>query len=358
MKNDKDKFKIGSDYTFEMLMPSPNDMLGDIVKGKTGSREEMLTIKGQVIYNNGTTAIIKVKSGNYELDGFTLPYKDVSLRHNDFADNGVWSMDIPKYLCIDIRSEKSLYFRDPETDEIHEAVFDENGEFLGFDYSEGGNVEEWKSQDLNELLPAEAYDRLKKLHTISSSDEDTEINGSLYSKVILSLTPSAARLMERDGVLEQVDDCSILSQGFNRAMKWLTKCNCAIVTAWRDDKPRKVNDENNKALQTALRELGYGIYKMMGFYAEIGKDIRRENSYLVFDQDGTRNLRNDVYRLSEQYEQDCFLYSAKGDAPAILVGTNDKFGKGRCVELGQIEINNYCRENYSKVGNGIISFGY
>ena len=157
-------------------------------------------------------------------------------------------------------------------------------------------------------------------------------------------------------MLEQVEDDSVLHMGFNRAYKWLTTCNCAIVTAWRKGNTREINDKNNRALQRSLRKKGYGVSKVKGYYIGVDNEVGSENSFLVFDHKGNLNLRDDVYQLSEKYEQDCFLYSEKGDMPTILVGTNDKFGKDKCIELGQLEVDNPYSENYTEIGSGKVSF--
>lgn len=45
----------------------------------------------------------------------------------------------------------------------------------------------------------------------------------------------------------------------SRALGWLTKCDCAILTAWRSGKLRKENDDNNRELQLKIRSYGYGV---------------------------------------------------------------------------------------------------
>lgn len=37
-----------------------------------------------------------------------------------------------------------------------------------------------------------------------------------------------------------------VNANLSRALGWLTRCDCAILTAWRSGKPRKENDDNNR----------------------------------------------------------------------------------------------------------------
>lgn len=73
-----------------------------------------------------------------------------------------------------------------------------------------------------------------------------------------------------------------VNANLSRALGWLTKCDCAILTAWRSRKLRKENDDNNRELQLKIRSYGYGVSKVRGCNTEIGKPTTRENSFLVF----------------------------------------------------------------------------
>jgi len=108
-------------------------------------------------------------------------------------------------------------------------------------------------------------------------------------------------------------------------------------------------------MQRKLRSLGYGVHKVRGCYNEVGKPATRENSFLVFDKYQTFRLKEDVRALSEKYEQDCFLFKPKGEEQALLIGTNDAFGRREQI-LGRVRINMSDSENYSEIGSGIISF--
>ena len=122
MDTTSEKFKIGSIYRYEEIMPSIDKKLDAFVEALTGSREEILVIEGPVIYNDGTTAIIKARTVYVELECYALNYAEVCQRFDDFVDNEVRFINPQKYLCMDILTEESRFFVDPETGDIHDVL--------------------------------------------------------------------------------------------------------------------------------------------------------------------------------------------------------------------------------------------
>jgi hypothetical protein len=104
--------------------------------------------------------------------------------------------------------------------------------------------------------------------------------------------------------------------------------------------------------------MGYGVIKLQGFYAEVGKDVSKENSFLVFDQNDDPNFYENLYKLSEKFDQDSFLYKAAEEDIAYLIGTNEDFirDNGERVEAGRLRIGNLSAKIYSEIGSGRISF--
>jgi sialic acid synthase SpsE len=165
-------------------------------------------------------------------------------------------------------------------------------------------------------------------------------------------------------VLAKGSSNSILNTSFasnaslNRAVYWINKTDCANITAWRSGNKRAVNDANNRELQEALRAMGYGIIKLQGFYAEVGQDVSKENSFLVFDRNNDPNFYENLYNLSKQFEQDCFLYKPAEEEVAYLIGTNEEFirDNGERIEAGRLRIGSLSAKAYSEIGSGRISF--
>lgn len=147
----------------------------------------------------------------------------------------------------------------------------------------------------------------------------------------------------------------------SRALGWLTKCDCAILTAWRSGKLRKENDDNNRELQLKIRSYGYGVSKVRGCYTEMGKPTSRENSFLVFAKTlGDRLFYDRIFELSARYEQDCFLFKPAGRAEtAYLIGTNERFISqyGQKKVAGKLSLASMEASEYSRIGSGRICFG-
>jgi hypothetical protein len=156
----------------------------------------------------------------------------------------------------------------------------------------------------------------------------------------------------------EVTGRSASNASLNRAVYWITTTDCANITAWRSGNKRAINDANNRILQKTLRAMGYGVIKLQGFYAEVGQDVSKENSFLVFDQNDDPNFYENLYKLSEKFEQDCFLFKAVDEEVAYLIGTNDDFirDNGERKEAGRLRIGNLDAKTYSKIGSGRISF--
>jgi hypothetical protein len=160
--------------------------------------------------------------------------------------------------------------------------------------------------------------------------------------------------------LAEDQNLSILpvNASLNRAVYWINKTDCANITAWRSGNKRAMNDANNRELQGALRAMGYGIIKLQGFYAEVGQDVSKENSFLVFDRNNDPNFYENLYNLSKQFEQDCFLYKPAEEEVAYLIGTNEEFirDNGERIEAGRLRIGSLSAKAYSEIGSGRISF--
>ncbi|GJG32731.1 hypothetical protein PRMUPPPA20_08400 [Xylanibacter ruminicola] len=155
-------------------------------------------------------------------------------------------------------------------------------------------------------------------------------------------------------------DLSVLpvNASLNRAVYWINKTDCANITAWRSGNKRAENDANNRKLQEALRAMGYGIIKLQGFYAEVGQDVSKENSFLVFDRNNDPDFYENLYKLSEIFNQDCFLYKPAEEEVAYLIGTNEDFirDNGERVAAGKLHIGSLSAKAYSEIGSGRISF--
>lgn len=194
---------------------------------------------------------------------------------------------------------------------------------------------------------------------------ENEINGTFDKLINISLPEKELKELENlDMLANGSRNDSTLNVSYatnaslNRAVYWISLKNCATITAWRSENTRSANDANNRKLQETLRAMGYGVIKLQGFYAEMGHDVSKENSFLVFDKNDDPDFYANLRTLSEKYDQDCFLFKAVDEDVAYLIGTNEDFikTKGERIEAGRLRIGNLSAETFSKIGSGIISF--
>lgn len=149
-----------------------------------------------------------------------------------------------------------------------------------------------------------------------------------------------------------------------RAISWLVNCDCAMITAWRRERPdgtlktRIENDNDNRTLVQKLRNFGYGVSKVQGCYQEIGHPLSRENSFLVFDLlNDSKLFFERLFNLSAHFHQDSFLYKKAGvNTVAYEIGTNEAFGVNRRKPIGTLRVGVGMQGVFSKIGSGTIAF--
>jgi len=132
----------------------------------------------------------------------------------------------------------------------------------------------------------------------------------------------------------------ILSEStLNRIEKWVKSKDIAGVSAFRgrltnytkntlmDIEPeteysKKENLKRNLVLKSALLKAGYGVTRISGSYLEKGSIESQEESFIVVNLNNDPNFRDKIFKLSERFNQDSFLYKHKDSDDAFLVGTN------------------------------------
>ena len=302
-------------YEEEMMIPDgeAGEALSEMVAFLSGGAPDIISIDGRVVYVDDYFAIVRVSHYFLEYEHYLFSYDELKSNYSTFEDKEATQTSC--YIWVSLSGE-DLIPNDPD--------------FFSDDY-EGTETE-------SEGIPEELQEAIFKLY------DD-------YKKGTIEI------LLPQDDLL--LLDPQVLSHGINRASHWLESTDCAILTAWRTDCSRSQNDSNNVALQNSLRENGFGVIKVKGYYAEVGHETSSENSFIAFRRPPcTReSFYNTLFNLSKQYNQDCFLYKEAGlDAPAFLIGTNEEWGMGRKEIIGMFRINEMSPDAYSKIGSGTISF--
>ena len=309
--------------------------------------DQEIYIEGNVVFNDGVTAILKVTYRFHEC-WFEILYYD-EVRHFIPLFIDAEAQRQTEYMCLDVETECNLFYRDPDTDVIMLQHYDEEGNlsFIPADASEF-RMERIKKKLIYELTLREAQ---KKSKTEKSKKQHSTL-------IIIDLQGLAIDKMyaEYDKLKGNPNSDDTLSYSLNRSLYWLSNRNCAILTAWRGSYTKAENNRRNQELQNSLRNLGYGVIRVKGCYAEVGRPVEKENSFLVFDLDDTPDFKDKIFEQSELYEQDCFLYKPLDEEVAYLIGTNDDFGKGKIITAGAMRINSMDAENFSEIASGRVSF--
>lgn len=195
-------------------------------------------------------------------------------------------------------------------------------------------------------------------------------------------------------IRENINRFLIQESSYERTMRFLVEYECAIITAWRGELKdeseftnpdfRNISHEkgnrghkivsqdvkqhgdkfsteekkyNNNELRGLLLALKYGVQKVRGTYREGGVKESQEESYLVVNIHHDPKFKQNIFDMSEWYNQDSFIYSPEGSDEAFLVGTNSFEYPGYGKEEPSGKLHKYVRSMYmSRLGNKGFSF--
>lgn len=340
--------KLAYDFVWNLEEPDEdNATFLKFVEDIGRTRDEKLIAYGSKIYWDDEILILRVLESAYDLQCFML--FGVELLNNVDIDGLESEVELDaKYLCLDPWNHFSLFWYDEESLSLCDAETDEIGNFIEYEGMSG-------------LCPIE------DMPMESRGDERPLLTDTVH----ISLPIEDIEKMEQDDVLvERGDYCEESGKkdtdislrsvpcGMNRSLSWLSTCDCGILTTWRKGHNRATKNRNNQELQRRLRELGYGVSRLKGWYPENDEEVVSENSFLVFDKGKTgQAFYETLFELSERYNQDSFLYKKAGRyEPAYLVYTNGLHQKGSRQCVGRLKINDMSAEVYSKIGSGRIAF--
>jgi len=113
----------------------------------------------------------------------------------------------------------------------------------------------------------------------------------------------------------------------SRVYSHMLEHDTGIITSFRGNKKKKENYESNGILKARLLERGYGVTTVKGSYIEnftqpTAMEVSEESFFVVNlpDDPGFETM---LFVLSEEYEQDSFLFIPEGAAGAYLFGTSE-----------------------------------
>jgi hypothetical protein len=178
-------------------------------------------------------------------------------------------------------------------------------------------------------------------------------------------------------------DKIILESSISKIMNYVKNFECATISASRGkltnltdnafvpedyENERALTKEENRKRNTELKakllKLGYGVTSLDGRFAEAGEMFPgKETSYFVVNRNEDPEFFNNIFALSEYFNQDSFLYKPAGVTSAKLIGTNNaernedwgQPGYNQEIEVGEFHPAGF-EGALSKMGNKVFQF--
>lgn len=152
-----------------------------------------------------------------------------------------------------------------------------------------------------------------------------KLNNIKYSPVS---TKSKSNIIEESSIsriMKYVNDFECASISASRGTLKDTTENTYIPDNYEDTAlTKEENKSRNTLLKAKLLKLGYGVTALDGKYAEAGMTYPgKETSYFVVNRNNDPEFFNNIFKLSEYFNQDSFLYKPAGTTDAKLIGTNN-----------------------------------
>ena len=190
--------------------------------------------------------------------------------------------------------------------------------------------------------------KMKSIEAIKINEED--IHGMIREAV----SNISQKLIKED--VETLCESS-----WSRILHWMETHDIATITAFRGslrdvtegtlipdgcdvgyEFSLQENRNRNRQLKASLLADGYGVTSIFGSWIEgiSGSDAKEvaEESFFVVNLKDDPDFFNKLFKLSEYFNQDSFLFKEKGSDEAVLVGTNasDFPGYGNKVVAGEL----------------------
>lgn len=177
---------------------------------------------------------------------------------------------------------------------------------------------------------------------------------------------------------------TLYESSVNRLSSWIKSHDVATITAFRQSlcniqNPNRtsfyVGDSlikegheftiqekriRNKELYALLLREGFGVTKIHGSYLERNADNsvsdEIEESFFVVNIKDDPEFFNKIFKLSEYFNQDSFLYKSVNSQNAVLVGTNASEFPGYKNEINQGTFRFMAGRYMSRIKNAAFSF--
>lgn len=202
---------------------------------------------------------------------------------------------------------------------------------------------------------------------------------------VVRLTEPQFKQMIAESVKDAINEQKMLNEintlyesSLNRVTTWIKENDIVTMTAFRHQLADvtnktfmgkyeeghvfslKENRIRNRDLKAKLLSLGYGVTHIYGSWIEglNGNDSIEvnEESFFVVNLNNDDKFYTNIFQLSEYYNQDSFLYKAKNDDNAYLVGTNNAGFPGYCNKVPTGTLSTLPSKYMSRIKSAALAF--
>ena len=114
----------------------------------------------------------------------------------------------------------------------------------------------------------------------------------------------------------------------SRLWRKYQQCDSGTISAFRGEYSYKQNMERSRKLSAILLGLGYSVTSIDGVYIEnYGTDREipvNEKSFIVFDIKQNGELKRDLIKLGEMFDQDSITFNNAQHGTYVLIGTSKR----------------------------------
>lgn len=256
--------------------------------------------------------------------------------------------------------------------ETQDAAILKNDEGIFLLYNNGSIDQIGTGCELGKI--AQAYSQHVKKQNVPFVFEGVEIPGTNAGRQMFKLNNIKYTPIGRNIITES---------SISKILNYVQNFECAAISASRGkitnitpatyipegyvegtELTKEENKARNSELKAKLLKLGYGVTSLDGKYAEEGMTYPgKETSYFVVNRTDDPNFKDQIFKLSEYYNQDSFLYKPINSMNAELIGTNNAErdpnfgvpGYNHSIDVGEFHPNGFDGA-LSLIGNKAFQF--
>lgn len=120
----------------------------------------------------------------------------------------------------------------------------------------------------------------------------------------------------------------ITETSLNRIISHRANYDTGAISGYRNNISHKQGNRNNKIIIKELRDSGYQVTMVTGFWQEQGDDAPSiERSIFAFDKDGIGGLKEKLIELGQRFNQESILFRPANSGAHLVRTSGNNVGK-------------------------------